>query len=220
MARPITRHDTPPGAPSLRVRDFSGGRGGSARVEFDVRPVYDFVFSLSQEAGETDDLPAADRRWLSDARAVLRETGLRSVFHHHCAGFVETPAELDRLLKGTDPNVVGLCFDTGHYRFGGGDPVDGFKRFRERIWHVHWKDCSPAVRRQAEDNEWDYFASLAHGIFCELGQGDVDFAGVAAEMHRSKYEGWIVVEQDVVPGMGTPKEYARRNREFLQRCGF
>ncbi len=54
------------------VRDFSGGRAVPVRVEFDVRPVYDFVFSLSDEVGETDDLPAADRRWLSSAKADLR----------------------------------------------------------------------------------------------------------------------------------------------------
>ena len=71
MARPITRHDTPPGAPSPRVRDFSGGRGGSARVGFGVRPAYGFVFSLSPEAGETDDLAAADRRWVSRRPARL-----------------------------------------------------------------------------------------------------------------------------------------------------
>ena len=28
------------------------------------------------------------------ARAVHDETGLRTVFHHHCAGYVETPAEI------------------------------------------------------------------------------------------------------------------------------
>jgi inosose dehydratase len=31
--------------------------------------------------------------------------------------------------------------------------------------------------------------------------------------------GWIVVEQDVLPGMGTPKESAQRNREYLKSIG-
>ena len=31
--------------------------------------------------------------------------------------------------------------------------------------------------------------------------------------------GWIVVEQDVLPGMGNPRESARRNREYLRSIG-
>ncbi len=38
------------------------------------------------------------------ARAVKDETGLRTVFHHHCAGYIETPAEVARLMDMTDPD--------------------------------------------------------------------------------------------------------------------
>jgi inosose dehydratase len=155
----------------------------------------------------------------SVARAVLEQTGLRCVFHHHAAGFVETPEEVARLLELTDPKLVGLCFDTGHYRFGGGDPVQGLRRHRQRIWHMHFKDCSPQVHERSRAEGWDYFGSLKHGIFCELGRGDVDFAEVLGELRRTDYGGWIVVEQDVLPGMGAPKEFAQRNREFLRRLG-
>ena len=34
-----------------------------------------------------------------------------------------------------------------------------------------------------------------------------------------KYAGWIVVEQDVLPGMGSLKESARRNRAYLAGIG-
>ena len=154
------------------------------------------------------------------AEAVRRQTGLRTVFHHHCAGFVEAPWEIEQLMKSTDPSLVGLCFDTGHYRFGGGgDPLPVFRKFKDRIWHVHFKDCSPAVHTQSRANQWNYFESLQHGIFCELGKGGIDFKAFADELRQEKYPGWIVVEQDVLPGMGAPKEYARRNREFLKTCG-
>ena len=153
------------------------------------------------------------------ARAVREQTGLRSVVHPHAAGFIETPDEIARLLELTDSKLVGLCYDTGHYRFGGGDPLVGLRRHRARIWHVHFKDCSPDVRRRARDEEWDYFNALKHGIFCELGKGDVDFPAVIQELRNSKYSGWIVVEQDVLPGMGAPKQYAQHNRDFLRKLG-
>ena len=153
------------------------------------------------------------------ARAVREQAGLRCVFHHHAAGFVETPDEIARLLELTDPNLAGLCFDTGHYRFGGGDPLAGLRRHRDRIWHVHFKDCSPSVHQRSRTEGWDYFESLKHGIFCELGRGGVDFAAVIAELRRTNYAGWIVVEQDVLPGMGAPKEFAQRNRDYLRTLG-
>jgi inosose dehydratase len=153
------------------------------------------------------------------AGAVREQTGLRSIFHPHAAGFIETPLEIARLLDLTDPQLVGLCFDTGHYRFGGGDPLAGLRRHRERIWHMHFKDCSPAVHQRSRAEEWDYFVSLKHGIFCELGKGDVDFPAVVDELRRSNYMGWIVVEQDVLPGMGTPKQYAQHNRDYLRKLG-
>ncbi|MBI4657512.1 MAG: TIM barrel protein [Verrucomicrobia bacterium] len=154
------------------------------------------------------------------AEAVRRETGLRTVFHHHCAGYVEAPWEIDHLMKTTDPKLVGLCFDTGHYRFGGGgDPVQVIKQYKDRIWHVHFKDCCPKTHQESRRKEWDYFESLKRGIFCELGQGDINFPDVAEELKIHNYTGWIVVEQDVLPGMGAPKEFARRNREFLRSCG-
>jgi inosose dehydratase len=153
------------------------------------------------------------------ARTVKAKTGLRTVFHHHCAGFVETPAEVETLLARTDPALVGLCLDTGHYRFGGGDPRAALQAFGERIWHVHFKDCQPEVAARSRSCGWDYFESVRQGVFCELGKGEVDFPAVTAELRRLGYQGWIVVEQDVLPGMGAPRECADHNRRYLTSIG-
>jgi len=48
---------------------------------------------------------------------------------------------------------------------------------------------------------------------------DVDFPGVLQVLQAINYNGWIVVEQDVLPGMGSPKESAQRNREYLRSIG-
>ena len=151
--------------------------------------------------------------------AVKKESGLRTVFHHHCAGYIEQPQEIDTLMRLTDPKRLGLCFDTGHYRFGGGDPVAGIQKYKDRIWHVHFKDCHPLIAERSRVEQWDYFTSVRKGIFCELGQGDINFAQVKSELEKMGYEGWIVAEQDVLPGMGRPKESAKRNREYLEGIG-
>jgi inosose dehydratase len=153
----------------------------------------------------------------SVAHAVLAETGLKTVFHHHCAGYIETHQEIARLLQLTDPNLLGLVFDTGHYTYGSGgaDAVAALDQFRERIWYIHLKDCQPGIASQARAEGWDYFQALRHGIFCELGKGSVDFPRLLRRLALSRYQGYMLVEQDVLPGMGSPKESARRNREYL-----
>ena len=153
------------------------------------------------------------------ARRVMDEAGLRTVFHHHIGTWVETPDETRRLLDLTDPAILGLCFDTGHWSFAGGDPVPGIHEFADRIWHVHFKDHKPNVARQSRELGWDGPTSVGHGVFCELGRGDVDFPGVMKALQDVGYAGWIVVEQDVLPGMGTPKESAQRNRDYLKSIG-
>jgi inosose dehydratase len=153
------------------------------------------------------------------ARAVRDETGLRTVFHHHCASFVETPEEIDTLMARTDPALLGLCLDSGHATYGGGSPFELLSRHRPRVWHVHFKDCDPLVAGRARQEKWDYQTALRHGLFCELGQGSVDFPGLLAKLQDTGYDGWIVVEQDVLPAMGSPRGSATRNRQYLQSIG-
>ena len=153
------------------------------------------------------------------ARRVMDETGLRTVFHHHIGTWIETPAETARLMEMTDDEVLGLVFDTGHWAFGGGDPLAGVKDFADRVWLAHFKDHDPEVARQSRLQGWDGPAAVGQGIFPELGKGDVDFPGVLDALEKIGYQGWIVVEQDVLPGLGAPLESARRNRDYLRQIG-
>lgn len=156
------------------------------------------------------------------ARGVREEAGLRTVFHAHCAGVIETPDEIDRLMALTDPALLGLVFDTGHFAFGAG-ACDGIlpalERLAERIDYIHFKDFHPGVGQRVKAEGMDYFQAVGAGVFCELGQGCVDFPAVLAWLQRRNYSGFVTVEQDVLPGMGAPKESAARNRAYLRSIG-
>jgi DNA-binding transcriptional ArsR family regulator len=73
-ARPATRAVRERPAESMQprpaVRDLSRGPA-SFRIDWDVRPAFDFVFSLWDDAGETEDLPAPDREWLAQSKAAM-----------------------------------------------------------------------------------------------------------------------------------------------------
>jgi DNA-binding transcriptional ArsR family regulator len=100
------------------VRDL--GRGSSTfTIEWDVRPAFDFLFSLSSDAGSTDDLPPEDRRWLADARASMPATareGMEAMFGSELcinAGVllidqpgVRTSADVVELIGSTEPREV------------------------------------------------------------------------------------------------------------------
>jgi inosose dehydratase len=173
----------------------------------------------------TSDMGLSAREWAIAGdganrigRAVFAETGLRTVFHHHCAGYVETPDEIERFLDLTHPDAIGLVFDTGHFAYGAGhfDVLAGLRRFASRIQYVHLKDCSPTVAADSREAGWDYFQALRHGVFCELGRGGVDFPAVLRWLDERAYSGYVLVEQDVLPGMGEPRDSARRNRDYLR----
>jgi len=153
------------------------------------------------------------------AQAVRDGTGLRTVFHHHSGTFVETPAEVETLFDLTPPDLLGLCLDTGHYAYGGGDPLEALKRFGRRVWHLHFKDCDEAVAARARAEGWDYLEAVRQGVFCDLGKGGIDFASLLAELRSQGYEGWIVVENESPPGAQTPRQKAQRDRDYLRRLG-
>lgn len=185
-----------------------------------------------QNAGRiTPAMGLTDAEWKVYARGVERvarrvsaETGLPTLFHPHCAGYIETPAEIARLLDMVGPDVLNIVFDTGHYAYGSGSTdgkavLDGMDRFADRIRFMHLKDCDPRVAQAARHGETEYNAAVGQGLFCELGKGMVDFPAVLARLRAREYSGWVLVEQDVMPGMGTPKESAQRSRDYLRTLG-
>ncbi len=163
--------------------------------------------------------------WESAARLLTRiaraasALGLSAVFHHHCGTFIETPAEVDRVLAMTDPELLGLCLDTGHYFYGGGDPVDCARVYGKRIRHLHLKDVRPSVLETVRRKRIPYLDAIRAGVFCELGEGGVNLNGVIQELTAAGFSGWAVFEQDVdtsQPGCN-PVESATRSRAYLRK---
>jgi inosose dehydratase len=165
-------------------------------------------------------LDSAGWRRLSEgvARAadLARNRDFEPTFHHHTATFVEAPWEIERVLELTD---VGLLLDAGHLALGGGDPSQALRDWSERINHVHVKDVRNDVLASVIADGADMPEAWRRGVFCELGTGDVDLEGFFAELARSGYSGWLVVEQDMVPQ--SPQDAAAaeasqvRNRAWL-----
>jgi inosose dehydratase len=164
-----------------------------------------------------------DTQWEHAAAIVTRvaqacrELGLSVSFHHHAGTYIETPAEIARLLASTDADLLGLCLDTGHYFYGGGHPLEAVQQYGARIWHLHLKDVQPAVLDAVRQEGVDFLEAVRRGVFCELGQGTIPFPQIIQGLQACGYDGWAIVEQDTAvsqPGVA-PFASAVRSRQYL-----
>jgi len=176
-------------------------------------------------ASEAEQMDKAEwtayRDRIAETAKIGVDHGLTVGIHAHAGGFMDFEPELDRLLSEVDESILKICFDTGHHSYAGFDPVAFMKRNIDRISYMHFKDIDPVVKADVVAKRTDFYEACGQGIFCNLGQGDVDFAAVRQVLLDNDFEGWCTVEQDCDPSMpGTPMEDAKANREYLQSIGF
>jgi inosose dehydratase len=146
--------------------------------------------------------------------------GLRPVLHNHVGTYLEFEDEIDAVLGAIEPELVGLCIDTGHAAYAGVDPVELFERYRDRVAYFHFKDVDPRVVARARERPMDFWSAISDGVFCPLGQGAVDFIALGAALSRHRFDGWATVEQDRDPHPNSePLADVIASREFLEQVG-
>jgi inosose dehydratase len=146
--------------------------------------------------------------------------GLRTVFHPHAETHVECEDQIEALLEQTDPKRVGLCLDTGHHAYRGGDPVAFMRRHHKRIPYLHLKSVDGAKQKQVEENEIPFATAVGMSVFCEPSQGIVDFLVFRDVLREIDYRGYAIVEQDMYPvPFDKPLPIARRTRAYLREIG-
>jgi len=144
--------------------------------------------------------------------------GITLAYHHHMGAYVESPAEVDRLMALTDPAKVGLLFDTGHAYFGGAtDPVLLLKKHVGRVVHVHCKDVRAALIAKARNDGWSFLQAVLAGAFTVPGDGAIDFDAVLGALHAAGYQGWLVVEAEQDPAVAPSYAYAKKGYQTLRR---
>lgn len=155
------------------------------------------------------------------AASLVRAAGFEPTFHHHAGTFVESPEEIDRFLAHVD---IDLTLDTGHLFIAGGDPLAAVQRWGGRINHLHLKDVDVAELRRVLAAGGGMPEVWSSGAFVAFGRGDIDLRAVMDAVRARDFDGWIVVEQDVLNGPDISIDDFRtaraadqiRNREALR----
>ena len=132
------------------------------------------------------------------ARFTLSQ-GVRLAYHHHMGAYVESPQDIDELMRRTGPEV-GLLFDSGHCYMGGGEPLEVLRKHIDRVCHQMWSfpDC------------------IVNGTFTVPGDGDIDFAALLDVLLAARYEGWLVVEAEQDPAVAPSYIYAKKGYDTLR----
>ena len=200
-----------------RLRLLVEGGGEVLCVALDLSPGR---LDRAGRAGNAVTPTLSDSGWerlgavLHEIARATTNAGRRLAFHPHAGTFVETPAETERLLEATDPGLVQLCLDVGHWIVGGGDPVAALRRYGERVTHVHLKDVDPTALGQLRRGELTTFAQAIQArLFTELGAGELDLLGCLRALADRRYDGWLMVEQD--SSWSPPSEAAAIGRRVL-----
>jgi inosose dehydratase len=154
------------------------------------------------------------------ARIARDDYGVKSYLHAHAGCHIEYEDELGRAMSDLPDDLVGLCVDTGHSAYAGFDPIALIRRYGSRVGHIHLKNIDKAVHAACVADGIGFFDAIARGVFCPLGKGVVDFAGVRGALAAIGYHGMAVVEQDVDPtGDASPLNNARESFAYLASIG-
>ena len=153
---------------------------------------------------------------LNKLAAFTAAKGVKLGYHHHMGAYVESPADIDKLMSLTTRDV-GLLFDSGHCYMGGGDPLEVLKKHIDRVCHVHFKDVRKAVVQLARNNQWSFPDCIVNGTFTVPGDGDLDFAAMLDVLLKHGYHGWLVVEAEQDPAVAPSYAYAKKGFETLSR---
>ena len=147
--------------------------------------------------------------------AVARSHGVHPVVHPHVGGYVEFEDEIERLVDDTD---LDLCLDTGHLAYARMDPAAMIERHADRLGHVHFKDIRPEVLARVDGEHLTFWEAIEEGIFCPVGDGLVDIGAVLDVLEQIGYDGFATIEQDRVPGSGTPLDDVVRSVAVIEKA--
>lgn len=151
---------------------------------------------------------------MNELGRIVADHGLTMGYHPHVDQIGETREGMARILDATDERYVKLIADVGHMTLGGSDPAEIVRTYGSRLIFLHFKDVRKDAFEQARQSSEPVRARQY--VFCEIGEGVVDFAAVLGAMRSVQFAGWIIVELDGnEPVPGGPDASARSNWEAL-----
>ena len=130
----------------------------------------------------------------------------------------------DEVVRVLDNSSIGLCLDTGHLACGGTDVVELVNKYADRVDIVHAKDVHKEMTDKLLPGEITWSQGIRAGMFAPIGEGDIDFAAIVTLLDEAGFDGYYVLEQDIMidgepPAGGGPVLNAKKSHEALASLG-
>ncbi len=195
-------------------------------VDADVAVVSEQTYSIqgSDKNVFTEKPYFTDVEWetlcagLDELGQVAKQYQLKLVYHHHMGTGIQTIEEIDRLMAGTNPELVHLLYDTGHIYVSDGDYMTLLKKHVSRVKHVHFKDVREDILKECKATGKSFLQSFLHGMFTVPGDGVIDFTKPYRLLRDVGYQGWIIIEAEQDPAVAHPLEYALKARTYIDNA--
>ena len=117
----------------------------------------------------------------------LLQNGLSLMVHHHEAEMREDAREWRYLLAHTETSLVSFCLDVDWVKRAGIDPISLIDTAGPRLRALHLRNPKNGVDQEL------------------LREGDINMAGIARQLRRMFYDGFLVVE--LLHDPNTPRQY-------------
>ena len=144
---------------------IGGAKLGAARLILSGSPPPD-------DAGRKRKADAMNR-----AANFAAKQGLKFAYHTHGPETEHNYAELEFLLKETDPSKVQILFDAGHAFEVGSDPVPFIRKHHDRLAGLHLRD-------------------FKNGEQVPLGEGPFPLKQVVDAIRETGWSGWALNEEE------------------------
>jgi L-ribulose-5-phosphate 3-epimerase len=128
--------------------------------------------------------PNDPRQW-DNLEALVKEFDIKLAIHNEGKGTpYSDPATVRAVLAARDPRI-GVCLDAGHLTESGFDAAAAFRAYHGRVFDIHLKDKKTITH----DGKTEVIDVLD-------GTGDVNYAGLFAEIRREHWSGVVAIETD------------------------
>ena len=153
-------------------------------------------------------------------RRIAEEYGLKTQYHPHADGHVDTHESVERFLEDTDSDYVNLCLDTGHISYCGGDNLKLIQDHPDRIGYVHLKQVDPEILAAVEADGVGFGEAVKRGVMCEPPTGIPELPPLLDALAALEVDLFAIVEQDLYPcPPDVPLPIAERTLAYLRSHG-
>lgn len=195
------------GAPTIVIGNIARSRFGNDSPD-DTATAEDFTRPVAASVHQR----FADQ--LNRLGEVIGPYGVSMAIHTDAYSVCSRRQDVDRVMRLTDPDTVGLCIDAGHIALDGDDPVPILRDHIDRVRTMHWKDCALPLSGHVlrGDQKTRHLRMLTH--FRVLGAGAVDWQEWMRVLRDHRWRGWATEEIDHSP---VPVDELRAGLDYFRR---